>query len=240
MALLRFDQVVRDHGVEEFPRHVHVVPFEHDVVVLDVLPHLFNVRIFQYSFKFLYECLGGLQFFGDGYVVGFARLHGEGDPDEFGQVGVDVGGLGIEAETLLLCEQIDQFFAPLRRVDQVVAVRRGFEVGRGDAVCIGSLVLFFLRNGSRARGLIEQIALCALYVLGIAAENGFGQRPEFEFAEHLGELFAVGRVDAIVFGVEFHRHLDVDGSQPFAHERLFAVLLYAFFLLALQLVCIGE
>ena len=92
------------HGVLGDPLQIDAVIGEHVLVVLEVLPHLFLLRIFQQRFELL-QYLVAVELVrrthvvvGQGHVSRFARFHRERHPDNFGVDVPQAGGLRVKGE----------------------------------------------------------------------------------------------------------------------------------------------
>ena len=108
MAHLRLNQVVGNHGVEQLALHVHTVLFQHQQVVLQVLPDLLNQRILKHGLKFIHNGLGLGAVGRNGHVESLARPVSKRQAYQIGLYGVDGGGFGIKAKTHLRTQVLNQ------------------------------------------------------------------------------------------------------------------------------------
>ena len=205
-------------------------------------PTFFDFFVFQYVFKFGYDLPGLFLVFGGGDVIARLGFDGKGEPYQFRLVGIDAGGFSIETDDFLLGQQGHQFFAVGRLVDQFV-----FMFDRSQCFFRHRMRFQLRSNILRGRrcgsiGIAEQISLgrSSRFCLCAVSQNGTGQGTEFQLFKQLGHLFPVDGIYFISLGVKLNRCIDIDRRQRFGQAALLCKFFNAFFLLAFELVGIGQ
>jgi hypothetical protein len=100
VAGIRINHVVRHHGIKQVALYLHIIPFQHQDIELEVLPGFANVRVFQHRFKFS-------DYLRDLCLIVQVRVHTslvvfyrERQAHQLALVGIGAGGFGIKAKML--------------------------------------------------------------------------------------------------------------------------------------------
>ena len=131
LAPVRFQEIGQDHRVEIDAADVDALAFEDDEVVLDVLADLPDARILEGPAEdgegFLEgNLVGGAQIvMPEREIERFARLEGEGHPDEPRPRREDIVGLGVDRDHAGLLDPAGQGFERGRVRDDAVIPGRG-------------------------------------------------------------------------------------------------------------------
>ena len=128
LLLVRLQQVMRDHRIEQRTLHFHTVLGQHAYVVLGVLRHFADGFVLKQRLENVHDALGFRTPFRHGDVVAFMRLPAEGKTDKLRGAFVSAGGLRIEAEARLLPQLCSKHVQCLVRIGEEVPVRHRVDV----------------------------------------------------------------------------------------------------------------
>ena len=102
VALLGFEEVMCQHGVEHFALHADAVLHQHGDVVFQVLPDFEDAFVLKQGSQQFQFLLTFFLFGRHGKIPSFVRLDGEGEAHQFRRIHVNVGGFGVEDELFFL------------------------------------------------------------------------------------------------------------------------------------------
>ena len=120
---LGLQDIMGNHRVEHRTLYPHAVIGQHDDVVFHVLPHFKCRGVFKHGLQLTDDMLCRCFVGRNRHIIGFALLHSETHPHQFGHHRFGAGRFGIETDSVGCHQGRYQLSNGLIGVDQMIVVR---------------------------------------------------------------------------------------------------------------------